>query len=147
LLALNYSNASVSLPETAANPDLDFLAVTLGIVVGLCAMAFAAGWWISRLLKATPCRRISLIFGQGMSNNGTGLVRAPMALADHPPVMLPIIFYNLVQNLVAGFVDWLIRRRRTLPRSTQGLRRREGLPDQLCHGPRFGSVLSATKTR
>ncbi len=28
-----------------------------------------------------------------------------MTLADHPKVMLPIIFYNLVQQIVAGVVD------------------------------------------
>ena len=40
-----------------------------------------------------------------MNNNGTGLVLASMALADHPRVLLAIIFYNLVQHLVAGIVD------------------------------------------
>ena len=107
LLVLNYSNASVSLPQAVADPDPDFLAVTLGIVVALCVLAFAAGWSISRLLKATPAQRTSLMFGLGMNNNGTGLVLASMALADHPRVMLPIIFYNLVQHLVAGIVDRL----------------------------------------
>jgi bile acid:Na+ symporter, BASS family len=51
---------------------------------------------------------VSLVFGLGMNNNGTGLVLASVALADHPQVpqvMLPIIFYNLVQHLVASIVD------------------------------------------
>jgi hypothetical protein len=38
-------------------------------------------------------------------------VLASMALADHPQVLLPIIFYNLVQHLVAGTVDYLMCRR------------------------------------
>jgi hypothetical protein len=33
-----------------------------------------------------------------------------MALADHPRVMLPIIFYNLVQHLIAGSVDKFVCR-------------------------------------
>ncbi len=107
LLILNYSNASVSLPQAVADPDLDFLVVTLGLVVALCGLAFAAGWTISWLLKATPGQRTSLMFGLGMNNNGTGLVLASMALADHPRVMLPIILYNLVQHLIAGIVDRL----------------------------------------
>ncbi len=107
LLLLNYSNASVSLPQAIQNPDLDFLAITLAIVLGLCVLGFAAGWLIARLLKSSPAQRISLMFGLGMNNNGTGLVLASMALADHPRVMLPIIFYNLVQHLVAGAVDKL----------------------------------------
>lgn len=110
LLTLNYSNASVSLPQAVANPDLDFLAATLAIVVGLCTLGFGAGWIISRSLRATPAQRTSLMFGLGMNNNGTGLVLASMALADHPRVMLPIILYNLVQHFVAGIVDRMVTR-------------------------------------
>jgi BASS family bile acid:Na+ symporter len=57
------------------------------------------------LLKANPSQQISLMFGLGMNNNGTGLVLVSMALAQYPRVMLPVIFYNLIQHLVAGFVD------------------------------------------
>ena len=46
------------------------------------------------------------MFGLGMNNNGTGLVLASMALTEHPQVMVPIIFYNLVQHVVAGGVDF-----------------------------------------
>jgi BASS family bile acid:Na+ symporter len=112
LLVLNYANASVSLPQAVAQPDLDFLAVTLGIVVSLCVFTFTAGWLIARQWKAVPSQATSLMFGLGMNNNGTGLVLASMALADHPRVMLPIIFYNLVQHLIAGAVDRIVSRRR-----------------------------------
>jgi bile acid:Na+ symporter, BASS family len=110
LLLLNYSNASVSLPQAFADPDADFLAVTLAIVAGLCVLAFGAGWLISQLIGATPSQRTSIMFGLGMNNNGTGLVLASLALADHPRVMLPIIFYNLVQHLIAGVVDRFVCR-------------------------------------
>jgi BASS family bile acid:Na+ symporter len=110
LLLLNYSNAAVSLPQTIADPDWDFLAVVLTVVVTLCALSFGAGWLIGRWLKAGPPEQVSLMFGLGMNNNGTGLVLASMALADHPRVLLPIIFYNLVQHLVAGCVDWALGR-------------------------------------
>ena len=39
-----------------------------------------------------------------MNNNGTGLILASLALASYPRVMVPIIFYNPVQHLVAGTV-------------------------------------------
>jgi bile acid:Na+ symporter, BASS family len=108
LLALNYSNASLSLPDAVGNPDADFLGVTLAIVLALCVLAFAAGAWLARLLRAGPAQRVALMYGLGMNNNGTGLVLASLALADHPRVVLPIIFYNLVQHLVAGAVGlWL----------------------------------------
>jgi BASS family bile acid:Na+ symporter len=111
LLLLNYSNAAVSLPQTIADPDWDFLAVILSIVVTLCVLAFAAGWWLGRVLKGDPAQQAALMFGLGMNNNGTGLVLASLALADYPRVLLPIIFYNLVQHLVAAAVDALLARR------------------------------------
>ncbi len=108
LLLLNYSNAAVSLPQTIADPDWDFLAVTLAIVVGLCALLFGSGYALARLTRANPAQRASLMFGLGMNNNGTGLVLASMVLADFPRVFLPVIFYNLVQHLAAGTVDFLL---------------------------------------
>src|SRR5207248_10194212 len=97
-------------PQAIARPDPDFLVATLAIVVGLCVLMFAAGWAIGRLFRAGRDRRVALMFGLGMNNNGTGLVMASLALADHPRVLLPIIFYNLVQHLVAGCVDLLLTR-------------------------------------
>jgi BASS family bile acid:Na+ symporter len=110
LLLLNYSNAAVSLPQAVANPDPDFIAVMLAIVVALCSLAFVAGFLISQMLRASPSQRVSLMFGLGMNNNGTGLVLASMALSEYPRVLLPIIVYNLVQHLVAGFVDRFVCR-------------------------------------
>ena len=50
------------------------------------------------------------MYGLGMNNNGTGLVLASLSLAAYPRVMLPIIFYNLVQHVVAGIVHFLKHR-------------------------------------
>jgi BASS family bile acid:Na+ symporter len=111
LLLLNYANASLSLPETIRDPDWDFLAVTLAIVATMCILTFAAGWQIGRWLKADPEQRVSLMFGLGMNNNGTALVLASLTLGNYPRVLLPIIFYNLVQHLVAGCVDGILRRK------------------------------------
>jgi BASS family bile acid:Na+ symporter len=97
-----------------AEPDWDFLAVTLAIVVGLCTFAFGSGWYLARLLRADTAQRAALMFGLGMNNNGTGLVLASMALANYPRVLLPIIFYNLVQHLVAGAVDMFLLRTASL---------------------------------
>lgn len=115
LPTLNYSNAAASLPRAVADPDPDFLAVTTAIVAGQCALAFAAGWAVSRLLRASRAQSASLLFGLAMNNNGTALVLASMALSDHQRVMLPIILYNLVQHLAAGVADRLISRPPTPP--------------------------------
>ncbi|OWK46444.1 bile acid:sodium symporter family protein [Fimbriiglobus ruber] len=110
LLVLNYANAAVSLPQAIAHPDWDFLAAILVVVIGLCTLAFASGAVVGWATGTGPTRRASLMFGLGMNNNGTGLVLASMALADHPDVLLPIIFYNLFQHLAAGCVDYLLSR-------------------------------------
>jgi bile acid:Na+ symporter, BASS family len=110
LLVLMYSNAAVTLPQVVARPDWDFLAVMFAIVSLLCTVAFGTGWLIARLLRANRGQYASLIFGLGMSNNGMGMVLASTALSYLPNVMLPIIFYNLVQHLVAGLADRFVLR-------------------------------------
>jgi BASS family bile acid:Na+ symporter len=106
LLLLNYSNASSALPQVLRNTDWDFLALIYGTTLVVCAAAFIAGWLIATLLRSDAAERAALIFGLGMNNNGTGLVLAATALSDHPNVLLPMIFYTLVQQVLAGLVDW-----------------------------------------
>ncbi len=115
LLLLNYSNASVSLPQAMAERDYDFLAITLAITAGLCLALFAAGYGLSRLFKLNRPEGVSLMFGLGMNNNGTGLVLASLVLSAYPNIMVPIIFYNLVQHIVAGTVQEIMSRRESNP--------------------------------
>jgi len=143
LLTLNYSNASVSLPQVFRDFDADFLAITLGIVVALCSLTFLAGSTLARFLKGTPAERTSLMFGLGMNNNGTGLVLASMALAHHPRVMLPIIFYNLVQHLVAGIVDHGASPRVSSGSPTFDGVHRNPLVEQTSKPPRIGMLGTA----
>ncbi len=113
LVLLNYSNASLSLPKALAQPDLDFLAVMLVIVIALCLATFATGYLLAQVFHTNRKDKVSLMFGLGMNNNGTGLVLVSVALADHPQVMLPIILYNLVQHLIASCVDFALFQRET----------------------------------
>lgn len=108
LVLLIYSNASISLPKAIAEHDMDFLLIMLLIAMSLCVLAFSAGALVSRILQADRDQKVALMFGLGMNNNGTGLVLASLALADHPRAMLPIILYNLVQHLIAGTVDHMM---------------------------------------
>jgi BASS family bile acid:Na+ symporter len=78
--------------------------------MGLCVTAFSAGYGLSRLFKVDDVERVSLMYGPGMNNNGIGVVLASLVLAAYPRVMVPIIFYNLVQHLVAGGVHEVIGR-------------------------------------
>ncbi|MEK4031745.1 bile acid:sodium symporter [Methylocystis sp. IM3] len=114
LVLLNYSNATLVLPKVVSLPDADFLAAVLVIVSVLCVAGFGSGLLLSRALKTTPDETASLMFALGMNNNGTGLVLASLALANHPQVMLPIIIYNLVQHLFASIVDVKLSRFRAM---------------------------------
>jgi bile acid:Na+ symporter, BASS family len=102
LLTLCYANAAIVLPGTFANPDWDFLAVMLTVVTGLCALGFATGATLGAVTVADSGQRAALMFGLGMTNNGTGLVVAGTALSHLPEVLLPVLSFNLVQHLVAG---------------------------------------------
>lgn len=105
LLLLNYSNASTSLPQAFSRPDWDFLGFILGTTIAVCSVAFFAGWLVSCFFKTDKSDKAALMFSLGMNNNGTGLVLAATALADHPTVMLPMIFYTLVQQVIAAVID------------------------------------------
>lgn len=112
LLTLCYANASVALPKTFATPDWDFLGVMLVIVTALCVIGFLTGLVVASWFGTDAGQRASLMFGLGMTNNGTGMVVATTALLHLPDVMLPVIFYNLVQHVVAGVFDGCLGRRR-----------------------------------
>jgi BASS family bile acid:Na+ symporter len=110
LLALCYSNAAAALPQVLTEPDWDFLLAIVVVTGSLCLLAFGSGWGLGHLLGADSATRTSLMFGLGMNNNGTGLVLASIALADKPRVLLPVIGYNLVQQVVAAAVGAYRRR-------------------------------------
>ncbi|NUP09726.1 MAG: Na+-dependent transporter [Polyangiaceae bacterium] len=125
LLVLNYSNASVSLPRLVQNPDWDLLLLVFAVVATLCALAFYAGHLVAKITKASPPERVSMIFGLGMTNNGSGLVLATTALADYPNVLLTIVAYNIIQQIAAAIFDHVSLRRQTpragsLPRTAAG---------------------------
>jgi BASS family bile acid:Na+ symporter len=105
LVLLNYSNATLVLPQVMSAPDADFMLVVTFVVSLVCIAGFGGGLFLSRLLRTNRSDTASLMFGLGMNNNGSGLVLASVSLADHPQVMLPIISYNLMQHLFASAVD------------------------------------------
>lgn len=105
LLALNYLNASSSLPIAFKNKDPDFILMIIVVTNLLCLISFSAGWFIPKFFKVPLDQRISLTYGLGMNNNGTGLVLASSTMREHPLILLPIIFYNLGQQIIAGLLD------------------------------------------
>jgi BASS family bile acid:Na+ symporter len=111
LLLLIYSNAAVCLPQTIAKPDWDFLILILIITVLLCLTMFIAGYVTAKIFNSNHDDLVALVFGLGMNNNGTGLVLASTQLSDHPAVLLPIVFYNLIQHLIAGAIYSILARK------------------------------------
>jgi BASS family bile acid:Na+ symporter len=105
LLLLNYSNASTALPQAFGNPDLDYLVFIGGTTFVLCIVAYGTGWLLSWWLRVSRSDQASLMFGLGMYNTGTGLVLATSALSAHPAVLLPLIFYTLMQQVIAAVID------------------------------------------
>jgi BASS family bile acid:Na+ symporter len=105
LLLLNYANASALLPRLLEDPDWHFLSAAMFFASGLCLLLFACAWILGSIFQFSRARKVSFMFGLGMTNNGTGLVLASMALSQYPRVVLPIILYNMIQHLVAGAVQ------------------------------------------
>lgn len=110
LMILNYSNASVALPQAFANPDYDFLVLAVVCTLTLCLMSFGAGFGVSKIMGLQRGESASLMFGLGMNNNGTGLVFASLYLSGMPSVLLPIVLYNLEQQIIAGCVQYFTER-------------------------------------
>lgn len=119
LILLIYANGSVSLPQACTSSDPGFLGMILVLDFLLGVLTFTTGWWVGRVMQADFAQQTSLMFGLGMSNNGSGLVLASVALAGHPLVMLPIIVYNLIQHLLAGSVAMLRKEQRSLPQNVR----------------------------
>lgn len=102
LLLLNYTMASIALPQVFKSPDWAFLTTALFFSALLCAADFLSGWWLARILRARTEQCLALMFGVGMNNNGTALVVASLAFLNTPKILVPMIFYNLVQNLISS---------------------------------------------
>src|SRR4051812_27353851 len=58
------------------------------VTLGLCLLAFGSGHAITRVLRAGDAECTAPKLGLGISHNGTGLVLASLARAEHPRVML-----------------------------------------------------------
>ncbi len=105
ILALNYANASLSLPDAVARPDVDFLGAMIAVAFSLCVVSFATGHLFARLVSANREEMAALMYALGLSNSSAGLALASTAMPDHMGVMLTVIIYNLVQYFVAALVD------------------------------------------
>lgn len=112
LLLLNYLNASHALNMALSNPDWDFLVMIIATMFMMSFSGFLVGWFFPLSLKTKDSDRKALTFGLGMNNNGMGLVLASTSLPEHPTILLPIVFYNIGQQILASIFS---RKFNTLP--------------------------------
>ena len=89
------------------------LLVIILVVTGLmCLVGYWVGWQLPRWLGGGGrADQVSMSFAMGMSNNGTGLVLASTFLPHHALVLLPLILFNLLQQIVAGWLSGRADRR------------------------------------
>jgi BASS family bile acid:Na+ symporter len=118
LLLLNYANASLSLPASFHRPSWGFLGLAALLCVLLCTLIFVSGGVLGRWLGLDRSRRVALCYGMGMRNNGAGLVLAGSVFRGSPEIMLPVIFYNIVQHAAAAVVARLVRNERGVDDTT-----------------------------
>ena len=113
LLTLSYSNASGALVQVVADPDYDLLALVFLVTSAMCLSSFYVGYRMARRMGASDADATSLTFGVGMNNSSASSVLAASQLSDHPIVLLPILAYGMLQKVLAGSVDTMLRKRRS----------------------------------
>jgi len=102
LLLLNYTSATVALPRFFSSPDWSFLLLAVSFSVLLCTADYLSGWWLARLFRGDRAQCLSLAFCVGLNNTGASLLFAAPVFSGAPKILVTIIFYTLVQNLIAG---------------------------------------------
>ncbi|MFH8591503.1 bile acid:sodium symporter family protein [Streptomyces rimosus] len=102
VLLLCYINAAGALGQTLAHPDPDLLVLALGLSCAVCCLAFSCGRWMSRWTRCDQPDGISLTLATGMNNSSAAAVLAACWFSHRPEILLPILFYSLLQKIVAG---------------------------------------------
>ncbi|TWT62612.1 Sodium Bile acid symporter family protein [Rubinisphaera italica] len=108
LLILNYINGSVSLPGLL-NGGQNGLILLVGFSASLsCGLLFAAAWMVSVICQLAKRDRLAVMYSTAMSNTGVALVLATTVAPELVVVHLMVIFYTLIQHIIAGVIDELV---------------------------------------
>ncbi len=106
LLTLNYTNASLAMPQVfqRAAPRMIFFAALLAVALQLLGVATA--WLFARVSSLDHESLTALLFAFSMKHTGLALVLAGEVLQQEPRVILLIVLATLLQHILAGLVDW-----------------------------------------
>ena len=109
LLALNYINSALALPEIRDSSPV-VLAVTAALAALLSVVGLLFAGAIAQLMRLSPGARSALLFGLSMKHTGLALIVAGAVLANQPLAILMIVLATLLQHLLAALVQWWLRR-------------------------------------
>ncbi|WP_235277520.1 hypothetical protein [Methylacidiphilum kamchatkense] len=104
LLLLCYANSTASLPKIFQQANFLFLLTVLCFSFIYCFSRFYVGNIIGWLFHYQEDVRKSLVFGTGMSNTGSALVLANLALSNHPRAIFVILLYDVIQLFVGLYM-------------------------------------------
>lgn len=110
LLALNYTNASLAMPQVFERAAPKTILICACLAVALQLVGVAAAWVMSRSMKLDKPSTIALMFAFSMKHTGLALVLAGEVLESEQRVILLIVLATLLQHILAAIVDWTMDR-------------------------------------
>jgi BASS family bile acid:Na+ symporter len=110
LLALNYTNASLAMPQVFERAAFTMIALASLLAISLQLLGVVTAWVMSRVIKLDKESTIALVFAFSMKHTGVALVLAGVVLESKPRVVLLIVMATLLQHILAAIVDWTIAR-------------------------------------
>jgi BASS family bile acid:Na+ symporter len=117
LLTLNYTNASLAMPQVFERAAPKSILICAGLAIALQLVGVVTAWVMSRTMSLDEPSAVALIFAFSMKHTGLALVLAGEVLESEQRVILLIVLATLLQHILAGIVDWTMERMK---------RRREG---------------------
>jgi BASS family bile acid:Na+ symporter len=110
LLTLNYTNASLAMPQVFERAAPQSIFICAGLAIALQLVGMAVAWVMSRTMSLDEPSTIALIFAFSMKHTGLALVLAGEVLESEPRVILLIVLATLLQHILAAIVDWSMER-------------------------------------
>jgi bile acid:Na+ symporter, BASS family len=110
LLTLNYTNASLAMPQVFERAAPKSILICAGLAIALQLVGVGTAWVMSRWMSLDEPSFIALVFAFSMKHTGLALVLAGEVLESEPRVILLIVLATLLQHILAGIVDWSMER-------------------------------------
>lgn len=114
LLALNYTNASLAMPQVFERAAPRIILITSLLAVALQLLGVVTAWVMSQSMSLDKESTIALMFAFSMKHTGLALVLAGEVLESEPRVILLIVLATLLQHILAAIVDWFMAPKKTL---------------------------------